>query len=226
VTPSAPPHARPDAPTDSPSADHPAAPAAPPPAPVSPRKTPRSPWSPRYWYRRILALRATPHQIAMGTAVGIFIAFTPTFGVQMLLAVVAAFVFRLSKPATVIPVWISNPLTLVPVYGATYAAGALLWPGETLADLPAELRIIAAQESFAAQWQAFWDLGLILFGPLWIGSVLVGVPCAAVTYPFIKRGVIAYRHHRAHIRHERRQRRAAKRKASQHRPAAPASPPA
>jgi uncharacterized protein (DUF2062 family) len=207
-------------PTDDDGSASPATPAGTP----APRK-PRSPWSPRYWYRRILALRATPHQIAMGAAVGVFIAFTPTFGAQMLLAAIAAFLFRLSKPATIIPVWVSNPLTFVPIYGATYAAGALLWPGETLADIPAELRLIASQDSFADQWRAFWELGLILFGPLWIGSVVVGVPCALVAYPFVKRGVVAYRHHRAHTRHERRLRRQKKRQAKSPAPSKPSMTP-
>ncbi|MEO0588051.1 MAG: DUF2062 domain-containing protein [Planctomycetota bacterium] len=174
----------------------------------------RSKWSLNYWYRRIVALRATPHQIAMGAAVGVFIGFTPTFGFQMLAAVVVAFLFRLSKPATVIPVWISNPVTFVPFYAATYAVGALLWPGETLADLPATMKSIAQLETWKDQGRAFWSLGTSLFGPLWIGAVVLGGPLAVVTYPVVRRGVIAYRHHRVHVRHERRMRREAKRRAA------------
>ncbi|MEO0964431.1 MAG: DUF2062 domain-containing protein [Planctomycetota bacterium] len=180
----------------------------------------RSVWSPSYWYRRIVTLRATPHQIAMGTAVGVFLAFTPTFGFQMVLALAVAFLFKLSKPATIIPVWISNPLTIVPVYGATYAVGALFWPGETIADLPAALGRFSNVSPFdlASLRQAlrdFWDLGAILMGPLWIGAFIVGVPLAAITYPVTRRGVVAYRHHRAHVRHERRQRREARRRAAE-----------
>ena len=85
-----------------------ARPAAPPARPAAARasRPGRSKWSPRYWYRRVVALRATPHQIAMGAAVGVFLAFTPTFGLQMALAIVVAFVFRISKAATVL---VDNP---------------------------------------------------------------------------------------------------------------------
>ncbi|MEM6332150.1 MAG: DUF2062 domain-containing protein [Planctomycetota bacterium] len=184
------------------------------PAKQRPARQGRSKWSLNYWYRRIVALRASPHQIAMGAAVGVFIGFTPTFGFQMLLAVVVAFLFRLSKPATVIPVWVSNPITFVPFYAATYAAGAIFWPGETLADLPATMKSIAQLGTWQDQLHAFWNLGTSLFGPLWIGAVVLGGPIAIATYPVVRRGVIAYRHHRAHVRHERRLRREAKRQAT------------
>ncbi|MEM0913209.1 MAG: DUF2062 domain-containing protein [Planctomycetota bacterium] len=198
------------APTANPASGSAASPAHPP----LRAKPARSVWSPRYWYRRIVALRATPHQIAMGTAVGVFLAFTPTFGFQMVLALAVAFAFRLSKPATIIPVWISNPITLVPVYGTTYALGAMFWPGETIADLPAVLsrfsNVSALDlESLRQALRDFWDVGTILMGPLWIGAFIVGVPLGVITYPVTRRGVIAYRHHRAHVRHERRARRLA-----------------
>ena len=39
-----------------------------------------------YVYRRLMRVRATPHEVALGCAAGIFAAFTPFLGFQMLLA--------------------------------------------------------------------------------------------------------------------------------------------
>src|SRR3990172_6945415 len=84
-------------------------------------RPPRRWWTrPRTFIRHILLADDTPHSIALGTAIGTFIGLTPTGGVQMLLVMLVAFLcrplFRFNQIAALLMVYISNPLTAVPIY--------------------------------------------------------------------------------------------------------------
>src|SRR3990170_1730378 len=52
--------------------------------------------------RRLVNLRASPHEIALGCALGAFVSITPLLGVQTILAVVLALALRASVPAAII----------------------------------------------------------------------------------------------------------------------------
>jgi uncharacterized protein (DUF2062 family) len=75
---------------------------------------------------RILHVDDTPQRIARGVAVGVWIAFTPFLGLHMILALALAALFRANKVLAVLGVWISNPFTLLPIYGSTYLMGRFL----------------------------------------------------------------------------------------------------
>lgn len=57
--------------------------------------------------------------------IGIFVAFMPTLG-QMVIAAAAAIIFRSNLPVSVVLVWISNPITMAPIYYGCYRLGALI----------------------------------------------------------------------------------------------------
>jgi uncharacterized protein (DUF2062 family) len=65
-------------------------------------------------------------QVAKGLALGIFIALTPTIGVQMAMTVVAAFILRVNIPVAVAACWITNPLTAPFIYTLQYRLGIWL----------------------------------------------------------------------------------------------------
>jgi hypothetical protein len=53
-----------------------------------PRRTPRT------LLRSILMLDDTPHSVALGTAIGMFVGMTPTVGIQMIIVLIVAFLTR------------------------------------------------------------------------------------------------------------------------------------
>jgi hypothetical protein len=75
---------------------------------------------------RILHVDDTPQRIARGIAVGLWVAVTPLMGVQMALALAGAILFRANKALAIMCVWLSNPLTTVPIYGPCYLVGRFL----------------------------------------------------------------------------------------------------
>ncbi len=72
---------------------------------------------------RILHVNDSPHRIALGVALGLFIAWTPAIGLHILIALVMCILLRVNKFAALTSVWISNPLTIIPIYYPNYLAG-------------------------------------------------------------------------------------------------------
>ena len=86
--------------------------------------------SPGRLVQRVLTLDDTPHSIALGTAIGMFVGLTPTVGIQMMVILAIAGItqrmFHFNRLAGVITVYVSNPLTIVPLYAAFYYIGSLM----------------------------------------------------------------------------------------------------
>lgn len=77
-------------------------------------------------FNKILSLDAHPGHISVGFAVGVFISFTPFFGLHTPLAIAIAFLFRLNKLSCITGAWINTPLTVFPVLVASYNLGRFL----------------------------------------------------------------------------------------------------
>lgn len=77
-------------------------------------------------FNKILSLDAHPGHIAVGFAVGVFISFTPFFGLHTPLAIAFAFLFRLNKLTCITGAWVNTPLTMAPVLVASYNLGRFL----------------------------------------------------------------------------------------------------
>ena len=74
----------------------------------------------------ILSLNSHPGHISAGFAVGVFISFTPFFGLHTPLAIALAFLFRLNKLTCITGAWVNTPLTIVPVLAASYKLGQFM----------------------------------------------------------------------------------------------------
>jgi uncharacterized protein (TIGR03546 family) len=81
-------------------------------------------WKTRF--KKILSLDSHPRHIATGFAVGVFISFTPFFGLHTPLAIAAAFIFRLNKLTCITGAWVNTPLTIIPALGLSYKIGRVL----------------------------------------------------------------------------------------------------
>lgn len=150
--------------------------------------------NPRVLLRSILMLDDSAHSIALGTAIGMFIALTPTVGIQMLMVVCLAFVtrplFRFNQIASLITVYISNPLTIVPIYWFDYKIGTYFVGGSlTQKDFARILEF----EGFSGWWETVTQLLLEVGSPLIIGSLIVGSFFGLITYPIMLRLLTHFR---------------------------------
>lgn len=107
--------------------------------------------------------------VSGGIALGIFIGLLPIPG-QTALAIFAALVLRLNLPLAALSVWISNPLTFVPIFYFAYRIGALLL------DIPAE----AVPEQADLNWLG--EEISVRWKPLVYGSLLIATSAASIAY--------------------------------------------
>lgn len=133
------------------------------------------------WQKRlkvILSLDNHPGHIAAGFAVGVFISCTPFYGLHTLLAIVAAFVFRLNKLTCITGSWVNTPLTVIPITALSYKVGRVL-----LGRSPQELQIT----------EFSWQFLKTHARPLILGSSILGFCAAVIAYFFCYYLVVRFR---------------------------------
>jgi uncharacterized protein len=168
------------------------------------------------WLRKIVRLNDTPHSIATGASIGMFIGMLPVYGFQMVIAASVAAVARVNKVAAVVPVWITNPLTIPPILYLQYLLGKLIVRGEDVAGVWPRIKQVgkAAGELSFLDWKrtshavmlSARNLGWDVLWPTLIGCILSGVALGLLTYPAMLRTVIWYRRKKEERRARRRER--------------------
>ena len=106
----------------------------------------------------------SPSQRALGFGVGIFSGCFPFFGLQTLMGVFLARIFKGNRILAAVGTWISNPFTYIPLYYFNYRVGSLLINKDK--DI-VDLSHITTNEL----WSQGWDLSYRLI----IGSISVGL---------------------------------------------------
>ena len=143
---------------------------------------------PRSWFRAMLMLDDSAHRIALGGAIGMFIALTPTIGIQMFLVLVVAVLtrrwFTFNKVSALLMVYVSNPLTALPIYWFNYKLGAIYFPGQTSRK---EFEALLQYDGLAEWWSSLTRLFLDVGVPLIVGSLIMSTVCGLVTYPILLR---------------------------------------
>lgn len=144
--------------------------------------------SPRALLRAILMLDDTPHAVALGAAIGMFIGLTPTVGIQMGLVMVVAFLTSrlcyFNRVAALLTVYISNPLTMVPLYWFNYKLGLLMVTSDEVSRdaFQGMLEYQGARE----WWDTLVALALEVGVPLLVGSLIVATVASLLTYPAMR----------------------------------------
>lgn len=161
--------------------------------------------------QRVLHTSDTPHQVALGVGAATFVAMLPIPGLQTVVAIAAAALLRANKAVCVPVVWLTNPVTMGPIYASCYALGRfILRGGPPAADAAPDVEhVVSLHLGGHPGWGhvleiGFWrDLSGVLldFGAdLWVGCLAVGVVSAVASYVLARWGVSAFReHHRRRV---------------------------
>ena len=86
-----------------------------------------------FFKTRILHVSDSPHRIALGLALGLFVGWTPALGLHLLIALGASIMLRANKFAAVAGAWVCNPLTFVLIYYPNYLLGRIVLNNFSLA---------------------------------------------------------------------------------------------
>ncbi|MFE8071637.1 DUF2062 domain-containing protein [Marinobacteraceae bacterium S3BR75-40.1] len=127
------------------------------------------------------------HSIARAFFIGLFWCFIP-MPFQMVAAAFCAIWFNGNLPISVALVWISNPLTMPPMFYFNYRFGAMLLDRQ---PLPYEFHL-------SVEWisERLLEIGV----PLYLGSLVLGVLSACIAYLVVQ---YTWRRHVRKVWHER-----------------------
>lgn len=101
--------------------------------------------------------------------VGLFCAFIPV-PFQMVLAAAGALLFRVNLPVSVALVWITNPLTMPPIFYFAYLVGS--W---VLNTPPTDIEFQLSYEWLKAEMAVIWE-------PFLLGCFICGVAAAVMGF--------------------------------------------
>jgi uncharacterized protein (DUF2062 family) len=157
-----------------------------------------------YVLHRLRRLPDPPHKISRGIAAGIFMCFTPFFGLHIILAMVLAWVMQGNILAAVLATFFGNPITL-PII-ATFAVELGSWmlgqPGglplpeiarefsEASVELWANFTAIFTDD--VVHWGRLDRFYLHVFKPYFVGGMVPGVFAGLLAYVLSRPVIAAY----------------------------------
>lgn len=102
-------------------------------------------------------------------AIGIFIAFLPTPG-HTLMGVLLALTFRVNIPVAALATWVSNPITMGPMYYFAYRLGRYL------------LNTPLQEFQFEMSWNWVTHTFLTIWQPMLLGCFILGTVATVIAY--------------------------------------------
>ncbi|WP_316014761.1 DUF2062 domain-containing protein [Roseobacter sp. HKCCA0434] len=155
-----------------------------------------------YLAHRVRRLPDSPHKISLGLAIGVFMSFSPLFGLHILIAAGLAWVMRANILAAVTGTFFGNPLTFPFIVYVSLRLGR--WITGTRGTSEFELLKQAVVDAWQGLWFSFkslfgfgpapydrllgfWDY---FFWPYLVGGLIPGLLGAVLTYyvsrPFVR----------------------------------------
>lgn len=154
--------------------------------------------SAKYVCLRLWRLSGSPHAIAIGCAAGVFIGFTPLYGMQFMLAGLLAWVLGGSILAALLGTFVANPLSFPLIWFSTYKIGCVMLTGNLLGTCGALPEGLAGWASaiFARLMDFSAETAIMLFQGVWpvvkpmaLGSLPLGALAAVATYVVVRQMV-------------------------------------
>lgn len=157
----------------------------------------------------VLHLDEEPSRLAASMAVGVFIGVTPFYGLHTLLALGAAYAFRLNKPVTITGAWLNLPWFAPFVYGFCLGLGEAVltgdWSSFSFASVHGWAESATASlragpwETADNLWQMVWGMLFVASKPLFVGTTIVGLVLGVAAYFITLEAVRDVRRLRARI---------------------------
>ncbi len=158
-----------------------------------------------YLGHRIKRLPDTPHKIALGFSCGVFVSFSPLFGLHFIYAGLCALLVRGNVLAAFIGTFVGNPLTFPLIATTSLSAGRWMF-GMNGSEKDFVSVKDAFFEAFGGLWQSFLSifgmgqasfdkLGVFwseVFVPYYVGGLGPGLIAAAIFYFLTKPLIMAY----------------------------------
>jgi uncharacterized protein len=142
--------------------------------------------STRYVGWRVVRLGGSAHGLALGVAIGVFVASLPILGIQFLLAGLLAWALRGNVPAALLGTFWANPLSLPFLWlgshwlGSAVVGGPTLHAHELMATLD-QMRVTLftpGKQTLSTVYTLLWPV----WKPLMIGALPIALLCSVLFY--------------------------------------------
>ena len=133
----------------------------------------------QYLHKKLGAIKADPHQIAAGSAVGFLVGTLPIFTLRIGIALGLSYYFKWSKPATLFGIFLINPLTGPLYYALAYTVGHFLLGGEEIASQNWDVKYML---------NAIWSDGTF-FLILFFGCFIVAIPISLFLFWSVRKTI-------------------------------------
>ncbi|MEJ2058677.1 MAG: DUF2062 domain-containing protein [Desulfofustis sp.] len=152
----------------------------------------------KYFFLKLLRLKGSPHSIALGAGIGVFIGLTPTIPLHTVIILFLTLLTRTSFFAGLITsILVSNPLTYVPHYYLALLIGNLVTPFHLNWDRVKQvLDLVLADASFEARLKPLLSIGYEAVVVMLTGGITLSLPAAVITYYLCRSLVTTYRRRR------------------------------
>ena len=142
-----------------------------------------------YWRHRMQRLPDSPTRIALGVACGVYVSFTPFFGLHFVVAAALAWVLRANVLASAIGTFFGNPLTFPIIAAVSLELGALYFGSPIASDEIKDLGFIELAILFLQNVHE-------LVVPYLVGGLAPGLISAVISYFIVKAVVASYQKRR------------------------------
>ncbi len=128
---------------------------------------------------KISSIRAEPNNVALGYALGIFLAASPFIGIKVFIAIPLSILLKWNKMAALIGIFHINPLTGPVFYGFSFVVGKTI--------LGENVELSLSWPLWAGNPVNLFTTQLALFICLLIGGVVLGLPVSLLAYYVVKK---------------------------------------
>jgi len=167
------------------------------------------------WYRaagyvihRLRRLPDPPHRISRGIAAGVFVCFTPLFGLHFLSAAIVAFLIRGNILAAILATFFGNPLTFPLIAELSISLGARFM------GLPIDMHLPQIVDAFGGavsdlwfntrarftdahpDWRELHRFFHRVFLPYMVGGLMPGIGAGMIAYGLSRPVIHAYQRRR------------------------------
>jgi uncharacterized protein (DUF2062 family) len=139
---------------------------------------------------RLLAMEKSPHKLALGCCLGIFMAMSPFLGIQTWLAIPLSWLFGVSTLLVIAVLYlVNNPFTMFPIVVADYAVGHCIierWMGMDLTVYnPSWMGWINSK--IGPTLYKYLGVTQVCFWCYILGGLLLATICSLPLYPVLKK---------------------------------------
>lgn len=125
----------------------------------------------RHVYMKVLRIKLSPHDIALGMALGVFIGLLPIIPLQTVVVLALALALRCSKLTALIGTLVTNPLTIPFLYLTMLRIGRYFLPD-------GKGRLNPDHWTMGELLQAGW----YFYGSMFLGGFVLALPSALAAY--------------------------------------------